>query len=78
MKFTKFDNHKKTFTYYSLRHFGITARLYAKVPIYEVAKLAGTNVRFIEQHYEHLDMGKLKDSALQSFQIDSYGFVVRE
>jgi len=78
LSFTKFDRHKKQYTYYSLRHFGITARLYAKVPIYEVAKLAGTNVKFIEQHYEHLDMGKLKDSALQSFTIDADGFVIRE
>ena len=78
MKYTGFDKSEKTLTFYSFRHFGITARLYAKVPIYEVAKLAGTEVRFIENHYEHLDMGKLRDSALQTFTMDKNGFVIRE
>ena len=77
-KFTNFHKSEKKLTLYSFRHFGITARLYAQVPIYEVAKLAGTNVKFIEQHYEHLDMVKLRDSALQTFQIDKDGFVLRE
>jgi integrase len=68
----------KKLTYYSLRHFGITARLMAKVPHYEVAKFAGTNVRHIETHYEHLDMGRMIDSATQTFSFDENGFVVRE
>ena len=33
----------KNLTYYSLRHFGITARLVAKVPHYEVAKFDDTD-----------------------------------
>ena len=78
MAYTKMDKLDKHLSYYSLRHFGITARLMAKVPVYEVAKLAGTNVRFIEQHYEHLDMDKLLDTALKSYTIDKNGFAVRD
>jgi hypothetical protein len=50
--------------------------LYAKVPYFEVAKQAGTEVRFIEQHYAHLDMEKLMDSALKSFKLDKDGIII--
>ena len=78
MEYSGLDKLDKNLSFYSLRHFGITARLMAKVPVYEVSKLAGTNVRFIETHYEHLDMGVLLDTALKSFTIDENGFAVRE
>ena len=78
MKFSDLDKLEKKLSFYSLRHFGITARLYAKVNHYEVAKMAGTNVSFIEQHYEHLDMSKLRESAVQSVKYDELGFVISE
>ena len=78
MKFSGLDKLDKTLSYYSLRHFGITQRLIAEVPVYNVSKLAGTNVQFIEQHYEHIDMEKLKKDALKSFYYDENGFVIRE
>ena len=78
LEFSEFDKLPKKLTYYSLRHFGITARLYAKVPYFEVAKLAGTEVRFLEQHYAHLDMEKLMDSALKSFRLDKDGIIIGE
>jgi len=78
MKYSELDKLEKNLSYYSLRHFGITARLYAKVPHYEVAKMAGTNVQFIEQHYEHLDMTKLRESAIQSVKWDEHGFIVTD
>jgi integrase len=78
MTYCGLDELDKKLSYYSLRHFGITARLYAGVNHYEVAKLAGTSVNFIETHYEHLDMEKLRNSASKSFKIDKDGFVVRD
>lgn len=71
------DELDKNLSYYSLRHFGITARLYAGVHHYEVAKLAGTSVNFIETHYEHMDMEKMRRSASKSFKVDKDGFIVR-
>ena len=50
----------------------------AKVPHYEVAKFAGTDVRHIETHYEHLDMGRMIESATSTFTFDENGFVIRE
>ena len=72
------DNEKigKKLSFYSLRHFGITCRLYAKVPIYEVSKLAGTSVAFIENHYSHIDMSRLIDCASKSFRIDKNGIYI--
>ena len=78
MDYTEMKLTGKNLTYYSLRHFGITARLMAKVPHYEVAKFAGTDIRHIETHYEHLDMGRMIDSATKSFTFDENGFVVRD
>ena len=75
MKYTGMDKIGKKITYYSFRHFGITARLYAKVPVYEVSKMAGTDVSFIQKHYEHLDMEKLRDSALKSYKMDKDGII---
>ena len=78
MEYTGFDALDKNLSYYSLRHFGISARLYAGVPIYNLSKIAGTNVQFIEQHYAQVDMDKLKEDALKSFSIDENGFTVRD
>ena len=75
MKYSGLDQFDKTFSYYSLRHFGITARLYSKVPYYEVAKVAGTNVTNIEKHYEHLDMSKMLDTAAMTHSFDKDGFI---
>ena len=54
----------KKLTFYSLRHFGITRKLYKKTPHYTVAKYAGTSVHFIERHYEHLDVLLLKHDVI--------------
>ena len=76
MEFSGFDKLPKKLSYYSLRHFGITARLFSQVPYLEVAKQAGTEVRFLEQHYAHLDMEKLMDSAMKSFRLDKDGIII--
>ena len=78
MEFSGFDKLPKKLSYYSLRHFGITARLFLQVPYFVVAKQAGTEVRFLEQHYAHLDMEKLMDSAMKSFRLDKDGIVIGE
>jgi hypothetical protein len=68
----------KNLTYYSFRYFGITARLYAKVPYFEVAQLAGTFVKFIENHYAHFDLSKLMVSATKTFKSSKDGFNFKE
>lgn len=72
------DDLEKKLSYYSLRHFGITARLYSGVNHYEVAKLAGTSVNFIETHYEHMDMEKLARNATKTVKFDKNGVIIRE
>src|SRR5690606_2656998 len=41
-------------TAYTIRHSVITDLVMANVPLLAVAKLAGTSVQMIEQHYGHL------------------------
>lgn len=77
-KFTGVDDLNKNISFYSLRHFGITGRLYSGVPHYEVSKLAGTSVSFIENHYEHMDMEKMMYSASKTFRVDKDGMIIRE
>ena len=79
MEFSKIqESTKKNFTFYSLRHFAITSRLMAGVSHYDVSKYAGTNVQFIEQHYEHIDYTKMTDDALREASFDEYGHRVDE
>ncbi|MDP6645521.1 MAG: tyrosine-type recombinase/integrase [Rhodospirillales bacterium] len=67
----------RTLTYYSLRHFGITARRYAGVSFEDLSLLAGTSFSFIENHYSHVDTGRLMREAVKDFSVDENGFIVR-
>lgn len=69
------DISKRNLSYYSMRHFQITARLYAQVSVFDVAQMAGTSVSHIEGHYGHVDMTKQRDNALKSYKVDEYGYV---
>ena len=60
-------------TWYSLRHFGITCRIRAKVPMADISKIAGTSVSHIETHYGHYGDEMLKSTALRNFTVTSSG-----
>jgi integrase len=62
-------DYKGRITFYSLRHWYITARLYSGVSVYDIAKECGTSVNLIEKHYEHMDPEKLKSNARKSFKV---------
>lgn len=78
MKHLGIDYKKRNLTWYSLRHFGITCRLRAGALIFEVAKIVGTSVTFIEQHYGHFDQEMARSVALKNFVISREGIAVRE
>ena len=68
------ENYKeRKLSYYSLRHFAITCRLRASVPIYDIAQLAGTGVQHIENHYGHVDDEMRLQTALKNFTITKTG-----
>jgi len=69
---------KRNLTWYSLRHFGITCRLRAGASIFEIAKIAGTGVDFISQHYGHFDQSMSEAVALKNFTISKEGITVRD
>jgi integrase len=64
-------------SFYSLRHFGITARLYAGVSMEDLSRLAGTSYAFIENHYSHVDGKRLMKQIMKDFTLDKDGFVHR-
>jgi integrase len=65
-------------TYYSLRHFGITLKLYANVSYEDVSELAGTSFAFIKNHYSHVDQGRLLRVVMAGFSVDGDGNIVNE
>jgi len=66
---------ERKLTWYSLRHFGITCRIRAKVPYGDIAEIAGTSSTYIENHYSHYDDDMKINAAMQSFTIDAHGIV---
>jgi integrase len=64
-------------SWYSLRHFGITCRIRAKVPFGDIAEIAGTSSTYIETHYAHYDDGMKIDAAIKNFNIDKNGILFR-
>lgn len=71
------DYKTRNLTWYSLRHFGITARITAGVSPLDVAKLAGTSIAHIENTYLKYNEEHAKSAALKSFLITNDGFVVK-
>ena len=63
------DYEQRKLTFYSLRHYAITLRL-KDLSIWEVSRLAGTGVNYIQDHYGHETMEDKKLSALKYSQRD--------
>lgn len=78
MKGAEIEIERRNLTYYSLRHFGITARMVAGVSVYDVSKMAGTSVGFISNFYEHMDMAKMVETATKTVRRDEYGMFYRD
>jgi len=72
------DYKKRNLTWYSLRHFGITCRIRAKVMLSDISQLAGTSVSHIESHYGHYDDDMLRQASIKNFTVDSHGISHRE
>ena len=50
----------------------------SRIPHYEVAKMAGTSVRYIERNYNHMDMDRMRDNALKTFKLDANGYRLKD
>ena len=71
------DYAERKLTWYSLRHFGITCRIRAKVPYLDIAQIAGTSATHVENHYGHFDDQMKRSAALKNFSIDKNGIIFR-
>ena len=72
------DCKERNLTWYSLRHFGITCRIRAKILLSDISQLAGTSVSHIESHYGHYDDDMLRQASLKNFTVDMHGISLRE
>ena len=54
-------------SYYCLRHTYATFRLYANVPVFDLAKNMGCSVKFIEDHYGHVQQLKRSELLTKDF-----------
>jgi integrase len=71
-------NHSgKRLTYYSLRHFGITVRLYAGVSYEDLSAMAGTSFAFLQNHYSHVEPNRLMTAAMKGFSVDRDGLIIK-
>ena len=66
---------KRNVTWYSLRHFGITCRVRAKVAVLDIATVAGTSVNHIQNTYGHYDDDMLRSTALKNFTVERDGAI---
>ena len=72
------DYRARNLTWYSLRHFGITCRLRAGASVFDVSKLAGTSVSFIDTHYGHFDDAMAREVALKNFRYGKDGIAIKD
>jgi len=72
------DYKERNLTWYSLRHFGITCRIRAKVMLSDISQLAGTSVSHIETHYGHYDDDMLRQASVKNFTVDSHGISFKD
>ncbi|MBT6276934.1 MAG: site-specific integrase [Chromatiales bacterium] len=72
------DYKKRNLTWYSLRHFGITCRIRAKVMLSDISQSAGTSVNHIETHYGHYDDDILRQASIKNFTVDSHGISFKD
>lgn len=77
MRLVGLDYKARNLTWYSTRHFGITCRLRAGANVFDLAKIAGTGVTFIQNHYGHFDQAMSRAVALKNFSFSREGIVVR-
>ena len=77
MKGIGLDYKDRNVTWYSLRHFGITARLRAEANVFDLAKVAGTSVGFIEKNYGHFDQAMSRALSLKGYRITKDGIEER-
>jgi integrase len=78
MNLVGFDYKTRNLTYYSTRHFGITCRLRAGASVFDLAKIAGTGIVYIQNHYGHYDQQMSRAVALKNFSYSKEGISTKD
>jgi len=63
-------------TFYNIRHFYATQRLYSGISPYLLAKMMGCGIHYIWKHYGQIDVEKMAQDATKKVNYDKDGMVV--
>lgn len=70
---TGLKDSEKNYTYYCLRHTFATWRINANVNVFDLSQILGCSVKFIEDHYGHVDVIKKRKYLTQNMKYDDHG-----
>ncbi len=73
---TGLDKVNKQIVYYCLRHTYSTFRLYSGVDVFTLSKNLGCSVKFIEEHYGHVNVEKMSKELTQDIGKEHYKVLV--
>jgi len=78
MKGIGIENHSKAkLSFYSLRHFGITARVQSGLSLIEIAEMCGTSVAMIERTYLKYRKEQARTAALKTYRTNVDGTITK-
>ena len=63
-------------TFYNIRHFFATQRLYSGANPYALAKTMGCGIQYIWEHYGQVEVEKMAKDLTKKVKYDKEGFVV--
>ena len=69
-------NRQPKYTFYCLRHSFATWRLAAGLSVFDLSRIMGCNVQYIQDHYGHTDIDKMKPYLTQDMVYDEEGSIV--
>jgi integrase len=69
-------NSTERLSFYNLRHLYATQRLYSGISPYLLAKSMGCSIRYLEEHYEHIEMELMADQMTKKVQHNKAGQVI--
>ena len=78
LKATGLDQHEEPPTFYHLRHFYATQRLYAGVRPYNLHENMGCSMKYLEEQYGHVDTTVVRRDLLKDARYDDVGVVIED
>ena len=76
LRVTGLSDHKEPCTFYHLRHFYASQRLKAGVTPFFLHESLGCSMKYLEDHYGHIDVTEIRSDLLKSAKYDDDGVLI--